>query len=405
MNRKEYFVRCYTETLASLSDRKVQQEKKRPRWSFSWGTPPGTKMVLYDRLTPRDAVQVHDGLAMDFLVPAESEDRAIIHAVRLGEAIVNMVSLVTLTSCKDIRFLCTYEATEGIENPVFHHRIYEKTLLLGNLRLIREEIFREVFLHFDQASPKVAQVAMRAMTWLRKGIIDLRSSDQFTAYWIGLEALSGVLYEKLISVNEKIYPICRKCGVEVRHCQQCGSDLGRTPQLRGVKKVMTDYLKFDNTDYEMLRNNRGGLFHGGKELNPEFIKAIAEGIPKLRAALVFSIGIALGISEKFVYQVSQLEPRRADYPLASELDGSLEKFRRPHLGAPENQPEVTGDLPLAHNISDEGKLVVSPTPTFTFHNASFNVSGIGLWGDKQSGIKPEDIAFKGKPSIIRKSEE
>lgn len=362
-------------------------------------------MVLYDRLTKRDDVQVHNGLAMDFLVLAESEASAMKHAIRLGEAIVNMVSLVTLASCKDIRFLCAYEATESVEDPEFHHRFYEETVLLGNLRLIEEDVFREVFVHFGESNPNIAQVAMRAMTWLRKGVIDLRTSDKFTAYWIGLEALSRVLYEKLVPTDQKLYPRCSNCGQEVEHCPQCGTDLGRTPRLRGIKEVMTCHLGFDNADYEEVRGNRGRLFHGGKELSPEFIRRIDEGIPKLRAALVLGIGIALGLPERVAKQLSELEPRRASYPLAFELGGRLAKFERPDLSAPEKQPEITWDFSVSYSMSDEGKLVVSPTPSFTFHNASFKVSGIGLWGDKHSGIKLEDIAFKGEPSIIRKSEE
>ena len=381
---ERFFVRLYVETLASIAANRDQyKEGSKPIWRFHWKTD-DVRLVLYDRLRDEKGALVHEGLGLDLDVPACSVDEAIPKAQNLAEGLVNLISYVTMAACKTALVVSSHGIPEApADTDVVW--IHQKTRVpLGDLKPINSDRLNAAYGLYDKVTEENKWRISKALQWLRKGLIELDTVGQFIAYWVGLESTSSVLMDILSLKQQKLWPTCSKCKHEIRACPECEESLGRPNQMASVAVVFEQYVEGGKKTYSRLRALRGKLFHGGKKLQLEFLKELAESLPFAQEALSVAIGLMLGMDHTELKEIAASKPRRAMRPIRVKVLGQLVEFDAPTLEQPDQQPYVEQDPEEEYTITSDGKLNVAFKQTLTMRNGSFQATGYEMWGDEHS---------------------
>jgi len=382
---RQFFVRLKSETLASVSrSREEQQSEERAIWKFTWEPPLAAALVLYDWLRKEDGIRVHDGLGLDLLVRAGDDEEAFSTARNLAEGVINLISYSTATACKEAALISRYEIPARIGDTRFTHQLQSPTQLFGDTRPIDREVFARVFSCYDAADMGTKSRLSRAMQWLRKGSMEQNAVDQFMSYWVGLEAVSSLVLEALSIPPTELFPTCSKCKEQITECPECGNTLGRPNEMQGVAELFALNIEGGREAYKRIRSNRGRLFHGGKELTPEFLEAIKGDVPVLRQALSTAIGVCLGLERAEFAKIAAIEPRRAVRPLSFRIKGLLKDFLAPSLDNPGRQPMLENEPSLKYSLTPSGELNIAFEQTVTMRNGSFQPQESEIWGDKHS---------------------
>jgi hypothetical protein len=255
---------------------------------------------------------------------------------------------------------------------------------VGDLRPVDEALLSTVYALYDEADEDAKWQVSQATQWLCKGSLELETIGQFIAYWEGLEAASKRLLDLLCPDVTELLPICPKCKDQVEKCPKCGKGLGRQNDMAGVAKLFEQSTPGGEEMYKHIRANRGRLFHGGKRLKPEFLKALREDVRVLREALSRAIGVCLGLEEAAIRRIAGTQPRRAIRPIKVKVFGTLTAFQAPELGYPDLQPFVEHEPEEEYSVTPEGKLSVAFKHTLTMRNASFQARGYEMWGDEHA---------------------
>jgi hypothetical protein len=178
----------------------------------------------------------------------------------------------------------------------------------------------------------------RAMKWLRKGVGETAILDEFTAYWVGLEALDPV-----IRPVQRIFRTC-ECGKPVDRCNHCGREIPKaekiTNALEGIRYVMEDALGVRKEIFNRIRSMRGALLHGGKGLGAPELEVLTAYIPHFRRGLIRAICLTLNLSEEVTTELVLPDPRRMHSHPTQRLAEFVTIDGLPSLDEIDKQPRI-----------------------------------------------------------------
>lgn len=366
MNR--YIIEYFSKTRASLSNMKEQQTTSPKQWIINFPNLKDCKLTIaiLDNLEKYDDLYLHTGLKILTDITTDSEEKAKEISKEWVEAILNLISFSSLIYCDKAIVVSIINIVKE-EHP-YRYYVYpfNEKEVLGYLTKIDHSKFDEIFNAFDKSNEKPR--ILRSLSWLRKGIGEENSVDEFISYWTSLEVIKSILRRNLKTKLKRV------------------SDWG------GVEDIFITKLSFHN--FGSIIKARRRLFHGGREgdtLDNDFMEEIKGFLEPMRKALVYCIGSILNVENDAISVIANKIPKRNELYLYSIYKGDL-------INLPIDFNELVKDYPRfdvnviekKYSINEEGGL---RTDFKTQHRFS---SGIGIrlekleiefWGNKESGIK------------------
>ena len=200
--------------------------------------------------------------------------------------------------------------------------------------------FDAVFRAYDSSSNADSERTAMALAWLRKGIGERNTVDEFLAYFFAMEIISCRLRDKLRFKVKDPGP------------------------WDGVKRILADKVGF--TRFHDVREVRKGLVHGYRPLDRAFVEEITSYLKPLRKGVVFAIGDVIQVQDEILRAIADTTPRKAA-DLVSTLSGKLD-------GMPTDFDTVLDDYPSAEltersmslSIDDRGNLRATFKPSLNF---------------------------------------
>jgi len=372
MNR--YCIHYHARTLVALAKRDKQQTFPLPGWVFNFPAQE-VKVFLFDAIKQADGVNLHTGLNIVTALKASSLEEAKETSKSFVETTLNLVSFSTLTSCNSAKLVSTINISDAdVEAHPFRSYVYpfDDQETIGSLGLINEATFGVIFDAYTRSSHQ--QRILRALTWLRKGIGEDNTVDEFICYWTGLEVIRSILRRKLQykTKNPKAWD--------------------------GVEDIFANKLSFQN--FGAVQDARRRLFHGGKEedrLDNQFVKEIECYLEPMRKTLIFCIGSILGLKDSTMSSIANKTPRRIRRNPWSVVEGELKNIPRDFDELVKNYPIIEAEKANKRfSIDKRGELSLTFSVTHHFHgpsSAKWEIKATELWGDRDAGI--DRTAFKG----------
>ena len=360
MNR--FIIQYHSITLASIANRAEQQVFPLPTWRLDFSNN-NIVQVVGDAVEQKDNINLHSGLRIIVQCHALTSEKAETVAKNLTEHLLNMVTLSTLAFSNPAQLVSIIEFT-GKQLPLMRNFIYpfDGQELLGSLAPINESEFREIFDAFNRCADQ--QRIARALSWLRKGINEENFVDEFTANWIGLEVIAGVLRRML------------KMRVQ---------DPG---PWDGLEDVYERELGFSN--FNDVKGARDSLLHGFKELSDSFIKEIASYVVPTRQTLIASVARIIGLSKPTRDALLSKQVRRLRRKPWIVVEGELQNLPADFDELIKNYPSVRPtSVTTGFSLSDEGTLNLNTKVTKTFlapAGVTWHPKSSEQWGDEDAGI-------------------
>ena len=353
-----YFLHYFSEMPASISSRQEHQKSPAKIWNILFSGL-NTEIFLMDSLKDINNLKLHVGL--DFL--AKTEDREETGAqqktINLVEAILNIISLETLSSCKPAQLLSFIDATnKDICSTKFYIRPFDNSFPLSSLVRVDPSRFNMLWKAYDSSGNK--DRIMRSLSWLRKGINSDNAVDEFVSYWIALEILQCVLKKKV--------------------------------KWDGIKEIFTRKEIIAACSFKDVCDARQELFHGFHELSDDFINKLKRYLDTLRRAVIYANLASLKIDKTSLDYSAFINrtPHRMQIRPYSVFKGSIKNLPQEDQARIESFPKVEF-TPEEVNISlsENEELNISWKINNKFilpKNCSFDFSEYELWGDYQAGI-------------------
>lgn len=366
----KYSIQYHSRTQVALAERDKQQIFPLPGWVFNFPVE-GVKIYVFDAIKQIDDINLHAGLNIITALEANSLGEAKETSKSFIETTLNLVSFSTLTSCNPAKLVSTINITNKEAHP-FRNYIYpfDEQEIIASLSVINEPTFRALFDAYTKSSQQ--QRTLRALTWLRKGICEENSTDEFVSYWVGLEVIKHILRREL-----------------KRKMRNVG-------EWDGVKDIFTNKLHFSDFD-TIKKDARNGLLHGFRTLDDEFIKEIESYLEPIRKTLIFNIGSILGLEESTILTIANKTPRRIRRNPWSVVEGELKNIPRDFDELVKNYPIIEAEKANKQfSIDKRGELSLTFSISHHFQgpsSAKWEIKATELWGDKDAGIKHTD--FKG----------
>lgn len=364
MNKK-YFVRYVIETPNSIANRKGIEGHNVVAMKFNLDK---TEISLYDHKY---------GLISDSYLEAESLDEAEQKSKVFIENILNLIDYSTSSASGPALLVIAYDATDDLNQRAFKQIIY-KSLLERNIKVVKQEIFEDIFKAFDKN--KDARI-VRATSWLRKAYLEKNYIDKFIAYWTGLESINDLLCDFfLISAEDRKW----KCS--------CGRTILPVSSV-GIKTLFLDAIKIDNRQFSKIRNARNDLIHGNAPLDDNFVEEIKQYSPICKKALIVGIGILLGIGGDIIDEITKEKTATYSEKIRLIIEANLKNFTTPKLEELGRQPrfEITDESLLERIVDNQGKLSIKRKMGFKAINADFDIKALESRGDDDSSIEKSEF--------------
>jgi len=368
MNR--YYIQYHSQTIASLKGRKEQQTFPFDGWVVDFPKLE-LRIVLADSVKETASINLHTGLNIIANLRANSVEEAKETSKNVVETILNLISFSTLTHCNAAKLVSIASIVDK-EPHRFTHFAYpfDGHEMMGSVRIVDEPTFRAIFEAFYESSNQ--QRIMRALTWLRKGIGEENSVDEFVSYWVGLEVAKPILRRNL---RRKV----------------------RNPrEWDGVEDIFTGKLRFNNFG-AIKKKARNGLLHGFRELDDEFMREISGYLDPIRKTLVCCIGSILGLEDNAILTIANKTPARIPQ-VWTVMDGDLRNLPRDLNELLEKYPTVDAEiLNKEFSIDGSGNLSMKFTVNHHFHgpnDTKWNVKSVELWGNREAGIQHESTGIR-----------
>lgn len=354
-----YCVQYYSRTLVAIADRRRQQKLPVPVWEFNF-LKKSVQVAVTDSIKTIDTINMHTGLNVFVKIEASSAEEAKTIARDFAETLLTLISFTTMASCGVTKFVSVLDITKSDVIPTrFIAGLSETREILSKTRIINLSEFREVFTAYDKisSSPDLGRVA-RAKIWLRRGINERNTVDQFLYYWFGIETISCLLRDRLRFKKE-------------------------SPSLwDGIKLILTDKVKFNG--FNGIYKARQDIFHGKRELDNIFVGKVASYLEPMRKGLVWAIGDILGLKDDVIIAiVGKPSLKIGDGPwsvLQGKIHGIPSDFESLVKSYPSFELKNVG---LHYSLDSEGNPQVKLSPTHTFHchsGGTFHAERAELWG-------------------------
>ncbi len=365
----KYSIQYHSRTRVALAKLDKQQTLPLPGWVFNFPVEE-VKIFLFDAIKRSNDVNLHTGLNIITTLKANSLEEAEETSKNFVETTLNLISFSTLTSCSAAKLVSIINVSDANTeaHPFIHYAYpFDEQEIIGSLSVINEPTFRESFDAYTKSSHQ--QRTLRALTWLRKGIGEENSVDEFISHWIGLEVIKHVLSPEKINTDE---------------------------EWEKVEEIFTNRLHFQ--DFKKIKQNgRNGLLHGFRQLDNEFVKEIGSYVEPIRKTLIFCIGSILGLEDDTILTITNKTPRRIRQAPWTVEEGVLKNIPEDFDELVKNYPMIDSEIVnKKFSIAKKGELSITLTVNHRFHgpsDATWEVKATELWGDKDAGIKHTD--FKG----------
>lgn len=243
----------------------------------------------------------------------------------------------------------------------------------NQIGIIDLTFFSEIWENFNKCDNDEKRRILRAITWLRKGLND-EKFDEFISNWIGLEILSKIIRKQYVGIVNK------------------------NDEWGGLKKVFSDFLKVDESQFENIKNDyRNGIVHGFKELDDDFVREVENFIPILRDGLIVCICKSLKLSDAKIEKVLKLDIKKwRDLPFEI-VKGKIENlpdYEKQKKQFPRCFPFIKE---IIFEIIDGNKLTYQTDRELNFRlpkGTKFSKGSLETWGDKKSGIEMVENEIK-----------
>lgn len=373
MNR--YCIQYHSRTLAALAGRQEQQTLALPAWGFNFSNH-GLRIALSDSVKQSTEINLHTGLSMILDLKANSVEEAIETSKNFAETLLNLISFSSLAYCDSARLLSIINIGD-MESYPFRHCVYafDTQEIIGLLSIVDEPLFGAIFQAYDKTSNQ--QRVLRALSWLRKGIGEENTVDEFICYWIGLEVTKHILRRNL----------SRKM---------------RNPgEWAGVEDIFTNRLQFQNFD-TIKQNARNGLLHGFRELDNNFMKEIESYVDSIRKTLICCIGSILGLEDRDMLTIAGKTSRRIRKAPWTVIEGTLRNLPRDFDELARKYPMIDAELAnKKFSMNETGDLGITFTVNHQFRGPSdtkWDIKATEVWGDKHAGISDARLRPQGRES-------
>jgi hypothetical protein len=360
---KKYFVRYFIETPNSISKRPEVEGGLHAAWKFNIGK---NEMSLYDHKY---------GLFSDIYLEEESLERAELESKAIVENILTFIDYSTSSASSPALLISIYDASPNLSKREFKQIIY-KPISDRNIKVVKQDIFGEIFLSFDKNQE--TRIA-RAASWLRKAYLEENLIDKFIAYWTGLESINKLLCDFFEISDEDRRWICNNCGIQIQPLS-----------LIGIKTLFINEMGVDKQIFNKIRNCRNNLLHGNIPLDDNFVNQIKKHLPLLRKALIIGIGKLLKVKNETITKIFEEKPFRYNEKIRFFIKTKLFKFEPPDLKDFGKQPsfEIVKDELLQRLVTENGRLDRKSKLGLKLINARFYGKIIvEIWADEYSSIE------------------
>lgn len=357
---KRYFVRYFVETPNAIANRKAIETGLVSCYKFNFGN---HEIALYDD---------KQGLFSDCYIDAESLDKAEEISKVLVENVLNLVDFSTSSASSSPLFISIYDASPDLQEREYK-QVFPISMPERNVSLIDKELFEEIF---KVSNKNKEERIIRAIAWLRKGYLEQKHIDKFTAFWTGLESINELLCDFF---NIPLPERKMKCG-------KCGELI--IPITTGIGKLFVDDMKIEKELFDKVRRARGKLLHGGGPLDTGFINEIKEYNPIVRKALIVGIGKLLQMSDRTIENVIAKKSKVYNERIRVVLKANLINFSPPGIEEFNRQPrnDLVDSKFLDRIVDDEGKVDVTINQQFKT-NVTMSKIRLEVWGDDATSIE------------------
>jgi hypothetical protein len=306
MNR--YFIKYHSRTPSAIDTRKRQQNLPLSKWTFNFQNIKAT-LGIKDSIKNIDGVNLHTGLEIIADIEATSEEEAEIRSRDAAETVLTLINFLTLASCMPVKLTGIVDITNANTDkcPARYH-IYQEgnDAIVESTRVLDEIEFRKLFDAYMKESYANPNKVHYAFTYLRKGIIEPKTIDQFLSYWIGLEFIEDTLRNNLEAKRIKERSLSQK--------------LTKWDGVRDIfKNLGCDY-------FDTIKRARHDLLHGLIDPDNAFISTLTGYVPVVRKALIIALGQIVGLEDKNIMKIANKSPAKADFNPRIILKGTLSKL-------------------------------------------------------------------------------
>jgi|GEM_PF-1917712 len=377
---KKYYVHRFYKTPISLSqDRQSQQGEELSAWSFNFPVDK-VSVCIKDEVREVDAKKFHFGLTVVAEVFANNDEDATSVSMMYSEALMNMLVLSTLSVCSAPKMISIIGFNK-FKDLTFKNNVYSFCSDEAILKIIPIEIEK-----FDQIYKGCNRIvnserAMRAMSWLRKGINEKNSVDKFISFWVGLEVLKGI-FPKDDKIEER--GILEKIKIilsEMSYRRRTG--VKNKDEWKAVESIFIDKLK--RNDFKKIKQARSAILHGFGELSPKFHRQVDEYWNVVKNGLIWSLGIIIGLDSSFIENVITNEKKSylgIRYVVGGKIEGLSGELKDDFKNFP--RIDLTkNDVQGAAN--EKGDISLKLKTTFKTHGATdkvkWKVDYTEVWGE------------------------
>lgn len=242
-------------------------------------TPEPVIVSLTDMREEIGGAPTHVGIGADVEVSGMDIQEAIQLAIIRLEAVLQLAALQSNAAVGVPRLRLAIERTAGAATTEMIQVEERYDEVFTKKRGLDLPTVENIGRHFHVYGN--ARIA-RALHWYRKGLNEEDPIDQFTGFWVGLEALNGPLMALLGEDAEK--RPCASCGVEYE-----------VPTSKGIRTLFRDHSPNGLEDFKLCRNLRVDIQHSTSDLAAVFQQA-PQAAETARRMLRTAIYLLLGLS-------------------------------------------------------------------------------------------------------------
>jgi hypothetical protein len=235
-----------------------------------------SKTVVTNNRLPGNHEAEPFGLVYVVDVLAETIENALVVARNLAAHVANQLSITHAAAIEDPAAMIAFDMDPAVPDREMAQLERGFNLADGPRRHFRPDVFREWFNRWTVANDdaKVSLRLGRALTYLRRSILEKDPIDQFEDLWNGLETIN-VLMQRKYNLPTTFKSTCPHCGQE-RDIPGNSSGMRYTVEtLRGESAGTWD----------KIATFRNGIVHGFADF-PEVFDNITSHLAVVRAALV-----------------------------------------------------------------------------------------------------------------------
>lgn len=334
-----------------------------------------------------DGQQLPIGLEFRVDLDAASLMDAIVGATSLADGVASFITMVAGVGMPIPQPMLCF----GISDTTKEHDFMQffDNIRFNNpsrKRLPPNQLLDAMTAFYSLKDSAVASRVARAVRWYRLGTGVPEPFERFNAYWIGLEALNGMLQEKLDVTDDKAT------------CPECGHEWIATPTVSGIREFCKRHVEDGTNLYRRMHDLRINVMHSKEKLTVLLPDAVSLA-PLSANVLLGAIDFLMGKEKPWL---SHSELLTNANPLRVEIDGKI-VAEHPAALSPDPHLEASHSVARIERTRD-GKVTLTVNSKFTAvlgSGASFNLSGIGVAGEGKGELHVIKAAPEGGNTEVR----